>query len=458
MKIPAAQIEKLQALAQGEMGGKLNEYNLTRSFSEIFKNKSYYCENWGQFLMYEGRYYKRQTPDDTERVLVQIVTEVFPHQIHKLTKSFLSSTYKLLALLFERQVEDLELDHHYWSFEDGLLNTKTMQQQEHTPDVICFKFIPVYMSEFETPTPVFNRFIETTMVNEEREFDPELADLYQEMLGSLFLGHKEVNRAFFFYGEGSNGKSVSTEFILSLFEKQYTASASLESLTSTRFGLSRIIGKLANVCTEDESEYLKNSVIKALVTGEQVESEIKFGGNIAFHSYAKLIFSTNKFPKFGGLDYAMKRRIIVIPFHAKFEGKNKDANLQAKLQKEKAGIIWYALQGAKRLISNEYMYTIGETSERGMQFFEEESSPIARFVAEEFDLEAKRPSRPYLADAYYDAYREWCKDNGYGVVASGRFYRELATVNATQPYKERNNGRTYYYLHPPARKAPPVVV
>jgi phage/plasmid-associated DNA primase len=153
----------------------------------------------------------------------------------------------------------------------------------------------------------------------------------------------------------------------------------------------------------------------------------------------------------------MKRRIIVIPFNAKFEGDTIDFKLQEKLQLEKAPIIGFAIGGAKRLKESKYQYTIHDSAKEAMQFLEEESSPVAKYAQEELEGDSTRSIAPLQARAFYEHYREWCKDNGYSPVASGRFAREFGNVDYVQQFKDRPRGTNLYYIHLPKEDVPPVI-
>lgn len=435
--------------------GKLNDYTLSEVFILIYGQEAYYCTSWGQFLIFQDNYYKRYIDRDIERLLNDLILQFFPDKVNKMTDSFLKSVRRLLSVRFPRMIEDTELDHHLIMFDDGCYDTNKMIRINSSPALLCFKRVEgVEIDKFEDFSDSFDKYLKTTFVDIDGKYDQKLCDTYQEMLGSLFSSNKGANKAFFLWGDGSNGKSITTELILSLFEKQYHSSASLDAL-SRQFGLARLIGKIVNVCTEEESQFLKHDVLKALVTGEQIDSEVKFGEAVAFHNFSKLLFATNSFPKFSGLDDALKRRIIIIPYNAKFEGDSIDFGLLEKLKKDRSAIVGFAMRGLKRLQENKFLYTMGESSKLAMSVFHEDSSPVARYANDELVLVdrsndwAKALVEPIPAMDLYKDYKRWCSENGHSPVASNRFCREIATVDKMKSVRERVRGINKYYVERP---------
>lgn len=447
-----AKVESVTALS----GGKLNDFVLSETFITLYENTGIFCKSWNEFLLYEGKYYKRMTKTDLMRKLVEIVQEFFPDQTKKITASMLDAVHKLISIRFPKQLEDDELDHQYFAFSDGLYNTYTHEKEPFSPKILCFKYVDVAMADFEKPAPTLERYIQTTLVDIEGNHDESLAMLYQEMIGSIFSSQQSANRAFFLYGQGSNGKSKTTELILSLFEDQYKSAANLETLSQT-FGKARLVGKVVNIPSEEESQFIKADVFKALVTGEAIDARRLYENHFSYQNFAKLIFPTNAYPKFGGLDRALQRRIIIIPFNKNFKGNEIDHDIDKKLATERAQFVWFGLQGLKRLQENNYIYTKNKQSSDSLMELQEESSSVARYISEEVEFDKSRTIEPIEAKELYSDYKDWCRQNGHQAVASSRFSREMSTIDIAQEHMEKKRNLNLYYIFNPAQILPPVI-
>lgn len=437
--VKEAQINQIK----NENANKCTECSVAELFCQLYIKEAVFCTSWGQFLIFNGIFYQRMEKNDVKKIIINLIKEHFPKNKDKATYNMATNIFNNLTVTFPNKCKDTELAHNYFAFSDCLYNTDTHETQPHTSDIRCFKFVNVSTSDFKNPYPAVENYLTTTLVNKDKIYDPDLMDVYQEMVGSLFDGKRDSNRAFFLWGGGSNGKSVTTELLLSLFEAQYTASASLDIL-SQRFGRARLVGKLLNVCSEEESQYLKHDIFKALVTGEEIDAERKNEDGFSYHNFAKLVFATNNFPKFSDMDYSTKRRIIVIPFNNKFE-ENKDFNLLDKLKSESAQFVNFALQGLKRLQKNNYKYSISAESSESLLELESESSSSVRYIQDELTVDPDRKIG-ISASNIYRLYREWAGDNGHKPVSSMKFFKVLSTSEKLMNYKKRECNVWEYYI------------
>lgn len=446
-------MDKLQEVSQTQTkiqnNNKCTEYSVLQLFKQKYSETIIYCTSWSEFLVYNGKYYKRTPKNELKQMLVALIEKEYPERVNRITNNFITSIYNLLKFSFDTIIEDVNLDHNYIAFRNCLYNTLIHKEDDFTPEIKCFKYIDVDTKDFLKKSDTLEKYLETTFKIEKEGkliFDFDMVNLYQEMIGSLFSGVKESNRAFLLWGGGANGKSITTELILSLFPADFSASASLETL-SQRFGRIRLAGKLLNICSEEESQFLKNDIFKALVTGESIDAERKNEDGISYHNFAKLIFATNNFPKFSGIDYSIKRRVIVIPFNVVFEGKDRDYNLLEKLKEELPQFVYFGLQGLKRLQENNYCYSVSEEAVLAQKELEIESSSAIRYIEEEIEIDQQK-YKIVSSKAIYREYTSWARDNGHKPVSSRKFFIRLSSSEKLTNYKERTNKGWGYYIKP----------
>lgn len=280
--------------------------------------------------------------------------------------------------------------------------------------------------------PIFAKFLDDTFKS-----DPTLIPLLQEVFGYALLPNTKAQTAFFFYGSGANGKSVLLQILRALFPDHLTTSQSLESLTTNRFSLSTLAGKLINIANEEESKYLKSDVFKNLISSEPLTAERKYESSFTFTPNIKLFFATNRLPKFDGVDQAIRRRLILIPFNTYVKPQDRDPSLAARIiASELPYIASWALQGAQRLIQRNYQFDLPTSSLHLLKEFEQEQSSTIEFMEENFNLNATAPlqqDESFPAQKLYEAYREFCKDSGRSPKSRIVFYRELKDRYANDP-------------------------
>lgn len=171
--------------------------------------------------------------------------------------------------------------------------------------------------------------------------DEETRRLFYLAAGyTLYSPCSDLGVAFILLGDAETGKSAMTESIQALLGAGTYSKASASSL-SLQFGKARLIGKLANF--SDESKTAKGShvdveVLKELITGEEADTDIKYGSAVTFRITSKLWFASNEMPDFGGVDPGLLRRMRVFPCDVK---QDTDARIK-DIMRSPRGLAWLA--------------------------------------------------------------------------------------------------------------------
>jgi len=256
--------------------------------------------------------------------------------------------------------------------------------------------------------------------------DLTLIDYVQEMFGYCLTSSTASGHAFFLYGTGANGKSVLLEILRALFPSQVLSSSTLQSLTTNRFALANLRSKRLNITNEEESKHIRSDIFKNLITGEPVTAEMKFRDAFEFKANVKFLFATNKLPKFDGVEYAIARRLQIIPFLARIPLAEQDPFLAKTIIKEELPqIALWALKGAERLIKNNYKFSQPEALLDTYSEFEQGQSSAIEFMFENITITSHE--HDFLQRSLmYDAYKEWCSAMGRKPFSCRKFFEEIA--------------------------------
>jgi putative DNA primase/helicase len=311
-----------------------------------------------------------------------------------------------------------------------LVNQTEFTPSPHRFTTLAFPY--AYEEVIQAQCPVFKNFLKTSLVREDDNLKPdeELIQLMQEIFGNFLLTSAKSVGASFFVGDGANGKSRLADVAIALLGKQNISALSIQRLTTNPFAPATLAGKRLNVSNEEESKFLASDVFKALVSSEYIQAEKKFGDSFEFRPYAHFLFCTNRMPKFDGIDYGLKRRLLLIPFHRVFLPAERDEQLADKLLNELPGILAWALRGAKRLIDNKGIMSQPDASATMMHNLEEEISSAIEFFNSICELVPgetwELASDSWLANEdLYKLYVQWCQDNGRKPQASINFHRDI---------------------------------
>jgi putative DNA primase/helicase len=116
-------------------------------------------------------------------------------------------------------------------------------------------------------------------------------------------------------GEGANGKSAYLRACIAFVGKGNVTALSLHRLEQDKFAVSRLVGKLANICPDLPSAHLAStSTFKALTGGDEMAAEYKFKNGFDYAPFCKLLFSANQPPRSDDATHGFFRRWQVIPF------------------------------------------------------------------------------------------------------------------------------------------------
>jgi len=121
---------------------------------------------------------------------------------------------------------------------------------------------------------------------------------------------------------------------------------------------------------------------------------------------------------YGDRSEAFYRRLIIISFAKLVAEEKKDPRLLEKLRKEADGILWWAIQGLKRLIANNYRFSETDKTKAEVEKYKLQNNNVLAFVLESCVIEEGAES---LRREMYEAYKEYCVDSGGKWTSKGNF-------------------------------------
>jgi len=247
--------------------------------------------------------------------------------------------------------------------ENGVLNIKTRELTEHTPQKIFFNKLPINYDE-DADCPNILKHFQDVLNNEEN------VKVMLELFGYLLLKEYKIEKAFMFVGFGRNGKSKTIELMKRFIGAENCSSLPLRSLNEESFSLSELFGKMANLSADLSKTDLKETgMIKSLIGRDTIQSKRKYLRDLNFVNYAKMIFGANELPKIYDTTDGFWTKWVLLEFPCKFIPKemyNLLTNEEKKLCKiididiieklttpeELSGLLNYALDNLDILMKN----------------------------------------------------------------------------------------------------------
>lgn len=286
------------------------------------------------------------------------------------------------------------------------------------------KYIITNKIEFDYNPNAKSELVKSTMRKISCNNDDIIMLLY-EVAGYCLFRKSELGKSFILTGGGANGKSTYLDMIRTMLGSPNISSLDLSELCS-EFKNSTIVGKLANIGDDISGDFIPDvSIFKKLCTGEALTFNEKFKNPYQSESYAKLLFSANEVPRMGKSrdSYAIKRRVVLVPFKARFTKDDPDYRPFIKYELREPENIEYlikmAVEGLKCVLENKE-FTTCELVEQEMATYEAENNSVTSFL-NNGDVKVENES---VAEVYL-AYGVYCRESNLHALSKIAFSKEL---------------------------------
>jgi len=301
---------------------------------------------------------------------------------------------------------------------NGAYNLKTGKLTKFDPNHFIVNALPVKYDP-TAKTDIIEKFVSEIVYKEDIQ-------VLQEIAGYCLWRDYNFHKAVMLVGAGANGKSTFLELLRAMLGNENVSTVSLQEITTSRFAISGLFGKLANIYPDLTDSMLKQTgKFKMLTGGDTIAGEYKYKDMFQFKNYAKLIFSANKLPESPDDTHAFFRRWIIIHFPNTFtaDDPKTDKNLIRKLTTEKnlSGFLNWALIGLKRLLKNQ-KFSYEKSTEETRRDYIIASAPVKAFVLDRLEVDPKA----FITKAkLYDAFLKYCRKKKLPSLLQNRFTLEL---------------------------------
>lgn len=319
-------------------------------------------------------------------------------------------------ILVSKDFDDFNRNPYLVNVRNGLLDIRDMSFKEHTPSYLSTVQLNVEYNP-QVDCPQFKKFLNEVL-------DCKLIPLVQEIVGYLLTTNTASQKAFVFWGPARTGKSTLLWVVEYLLLGKKNVSNIPWQEIGDKFKTAELLGKLANVFSDLPSKSIDDTGIFKVVTGEDyLMAEKKNKNPFKFKPFARLVFSCNELPRnYVDRTEGFYRRLIIVPFNRQIEKSKIDKSLKYKFQREKEGILNWALEGLKRLYENNFEFSENELTDGVKKEYKRENNNVISFVEECCEIDSLFScSRIEI----YEAYKEFCVEAGLKALSQIKFNKEL---------------------------------
>lgn len=280
--------------------------------------------------------------------------------------------------------------------------------------------------------------------------------LIQEMFGYTLL-NIIAKYGFFIQGVGDSGKTTLMRILTILLGgKEHIGAFTMETLTDPNSkSMAYLNGKRANIDSDTEYNFIKNiAPFKKLTGQDPISADKKHEHFLQFYNKAKVIVVCNKLPQLAKSVYDDKQfwnRVILIKLKNKIviPDDKIERDIETAILKyyvpELSGILNWAIEGAKRYLSNNgFTYNHETTFDRWSEE-DEEDETIKDFIERTFTICADDVKEGTNVDAVYIMYTIYCKKNNISEIKCKRDFSIIVHGLNIKTKRETTGKRGYFY-------------
>ncbi|HHW4685705.1 MAG TPA: DNA primase family protein, partial [Xylella sp.] len=334
--------------------------------------------------------------------------------------------------------EKLDSDPWLLNCANGTVDLRTGVLRAHRPEDYITRAVELpYRPEARAPS--FETLLARITCEEGNEAAP-LGRFLQRWFGYCATGSVREQAFAVHYGRGSNGKSTLLGLVAGVLGGYAGVAAPGLLVSSSRDRHPTEIANMAGrrMITAHESGedgVLREEFVKHATGGDALTGRFMAGDFFEFMPTHKLQLLTNHKPVIKGQDEGIWRRVMLIPFMARFGEADqvtdgsamylKVTGIADQIAQEREGILAWIVAGAVAWYRDGLKppSVVLDASKD----YKREQDRVMQFVNEECELGAEyeeKISTP-MGGGLYPAYGQWCKDGGMRALSKVRFLGEL---------------------------------
>lgn len=326
-----------------------------------FGHHVHFVPSWEQYLVYTGKYWKRDTADvSIGRLAKETIAKMLGEAKHldafekkaleKWKKKSASKGARRAMVDLLKHEEGIALDHEEFdknpwllNVANGTLDLRTGVPKPHDPKDLITKYIPIaYNSKAKAPR--WRKFLEEVLPNE------AVRAFVQRFFGYCLTGLVGERVFVVFMGGGCNGKTAFVNAIEHVLG-QYTTTVAPTLLiakpneshpteTASLFGV-----RLGVVSETKKGSTFDEERVKRYTGGDRLAARRMHEDWWYFEPTHKLALLCNHRPRVRDATDSFWDRVAMVPFEVRIPKHRIDKELKSKLREEAEGILLWMVEG-----------------------------------------------------------------------------------------------------------------
>ena len=357
-------------------------------------------------------------------------------------------------------------DPYLLATKECLINLKTHELKDFSPEIIMFNKIPVKYDK-DAKCPKILKFLADILETKED------IELVEEIIGFSLVNDYFMEKAIMFLGNGRNGKSKLLQLMKTFFGLENTCSVRLQEMNTQSSSIWELHNKFVNLAGDLSNTSLKETGLFKETTGrDPIQAKRKYKNDLKFTNTATHIFACNELPRVYDYSEGFWSRWVLIKFPYTFLEEKEYNSLNVEQRKNKkirnpdiindilsdnelSGLLNLAIAGLKR-VQKQKSFSHSSSAEEVRNTWVRQSDSFTAFamdfLEEDYDGTISKNLMRKTYSKYCRKYRlkntsdlsiKITLENLFGVVSgqdsnSGERYWEGVTLK-----KEKITGITY---------------
>ena len=394
-------------------------------FCEEFLKRYRLIYTEGAFFSTEGKI------SDESKIKTWILDEIKEYVTSSITKKIHNIT-ELLKL--SACVESFSPQTDRIHFQNGtlFLNDNVFSKDKH--EIVRARFPIDYNPNASEPFVWLNTL--------DSLFYPEDIPAIQEFIGYCLIPTNKGQRMLFIKGKGGEGKSQIGIVIRHIFGSN-AKDGSVAKLSEDRFARADLEHENLMIDDDMKVEALKQTdYIKKIVTSNgKMDLEKKGKQSYQGYMYVRIIaFSNGDLQALYDKSDGFYRRQLVVVTKEKSHDRKDNPFIAEQMCAESEGILCWAIEGLKRLIANNYVFSESERMITNRETVRSNSCNAIEFLSSEGFIEFDEEST-ISSKELYEVYCYWCNENAYAAMKVRSFSDFMSEQLNSLPITKTNNIR-----------------
>lgn len=400
----------------------VNQHNVNNKttpleYCNILIGNEYICEYLEQLYIYKDNEYILK-----QRLIDKALFDIDPNLTIAKQKEIKNKIIHLDEI--KKFTKD---DYNYINFNNGLYDIKNKKLIKHTPELfiknkIKWNYVDIKSIKHSKALMEVDKTFSKISKN-----DDEIEQLLFQIIGYSLYRNNPAHHFFMILGEGSNGKSIYLKLLERIFQKKNIATLKLHELAED-YKLASTINKLVNLGDDIPTTHIANSShIKNVSSGDNITIREIYKEPTQITPYAKHIYTANEMPTWSDRSHGFLRRIVIVPFNAKFKKSDNDfdKNILNKITSKEAieYILSKAIIGLMEVLENGFIEP--KISKKMHATFKKENNSVLQFEEENFKditLEFRTIQNVYLQ------YKTYCIESNLRSLSKINFGKEMKKI------------------------------